>query len=166
MDNKALLILKSNYPEEHVDIGSGYNNLAREYYSLKKYGIALEYYLKAHQIYEHVYGERHSFTAEVSGNISKTFMELNDYESALTWCLAALHTQKETLGEEHPEVILRHSFVSEIYEHLGLLDKAIIHLQIIRGYYKRLERNDILQIVDDRIRHNRQSLEAIYNEHL
>lgn len=151
LDFEALDILKQHYPEVHADIGTAYNNIAREYFSLEQYKTALEYYLGAHEIYEKIYGADSSHTAEVCGNIAKTFMALNDYTNALEWCLTALEVQEITLGKEHPEVVLRHSFLSEIYEGLNLYEEAINHLLIIRNFYGANNQSYIVEIVNERI---------------
>jgi tetratricopeptide (TPR) repeat protein len=159
LDLKALDVLKAHYPEEHADIGTAYNCVAREYYSLCKFDVAIDHYFKAQNIYEAVYGEDNSNTAAVCGNISKTYMAMEDYQNALIWCLKTLDVQKKNLGEEHPEVILRHSFASEIYEHLGLYGKAIDHLLIIHNYYAKIDHDaGITKIVSERIADNSEKL--------
>lgn len=151
LDFKALDILKKHYPEEHSDIGMAYNSIAREYFSMKQYGDALEYYLRSLKIYENVYGEDDSDTAEVYGSLSKTYMALQKYDYALEWGLKALHAQEKILGVVHPEVILRHSFIADIYEHLKLVDEAINHLLIILDYYIKVDHKEIIGIVSERI---------------
>lgn len=155
LDFQALSILQRHYPEEHADIGTAYNTIAREYFSLKHFNVALEYYLKANKIYEYVYSKNHSDTAEVYGSISRTYMKLGDYNNALEWCLLALDAQKKTLGNEHPEVILRHSFLSEIYERLRLHKEAIGHLQSILNYYDKVGEANIIDIINERIADNK-----------
>jgi tetratricopeptide (TPR) repeat protein len=136
LDFQALELLRKYFQEEHSDIGSAYNCIAREYFSMKKYSVALDYYLKAHKIYEKVYGEEDSDTAEVCGSIARTYMLLDEYNLALEWCSKALQTQKNILGDEHPEVMLRYSFISDIYEKLEMFDEAISHLIILNFFIK------------------------------
>jgi len=128
-----------------------YNNIAREYFSMKQYDTALDYYRKTQRIYENIYGEYDSDTAEVYGSIAKTYIELKKYNYALEWCSKALEIQKKTLGDEHPEVILRHSFISDIYENLEMFDEAISHLIIILNYYIKDNYNVVIRIVSERI---------------
>jgi tetratricopeptide (TPR) repeat protein len=158
LDFKALDILKCHYPEEHADIGTAYNIIAREYFSLQQYKMALEYYQKAKRIYEIVYSENHSGTAEVYGSIPKTYIALENCNLALEWCLKALQSQEKTLGTEHPEVILRHSFLSEIYESMGLFEEAVNHLKIIHNYYLKVNHKDISKLVCERIAVNYENL--------
>jgi len=158
LDFKALDLLKRHYPEDNADIGTVYNSIAREYFSLKQYETALDYYRKTHGIYNKVYGEDDSDTAAVCGNISKTYVELREYNHALDWCLKALEAQKKVLGEEHPETILRHSFISEIYESLELYEEAIIHLLKIHDFYIKNNQDKIVRIVNERIADNYEKL--------
>lgn len=154
LDLKAIDVLKAHYPEEHADIGTAYNSVAREYFSLMKFDMALDYYFKALRIYEAVYGEYDSDTAAVCGNISKTYMAMTNYENALDWCLKTLDIQKETLGEGHPETMLRHSFASEIYEVMELYDEANNHLHILLSYYQNAGVDKIVRIVCERLAGN------------
>ena len=158
LDFKALGISQNHYPEEHADIGAAYNSIAREYFSLKQYAAALENYLKVEKIYGNVYGEDDSDTAEVYGSIAMTYIKLEEYGHALEWCLKALESQKKVLGAEHPETILRHSILSEIYEHLGVYEEAIIHLIQIRNFYVKNGQAEIVRIVNERISKNYEKL--------
>jgi tetratricopeptide (TPR) repeat protein len=158
LDLKSIEILKKHYPEEHADIGTACNSAAREYYSLCKFDVALDYYFRAKCIYETVYGEYDSDTAAVCGNISKTYVAMGDYKNALEWCLKTLDIQKETLREKHPETVLRHSFATEIYEALGLYEKSNDHLQIILRYYQDAGVESIARIVCERLVNNYKKL--------
>jgi tetratricopeptide (TPR) repeat protein len=151
LDFKALDILKKYYLEEHADICRAYNSIAREYFSIMRYDDALEYYHRVQKIYESIYGEDDSDTAEVYGSLSKTYMALQKYNDALELGLKALQTQEKTLGLEYPEVILRNSFIADIYEHLELFEEAISHLLIILNYYIKVDNKEVVGIVSERI---------------
>jgi tetratricopeptide (TPR) repeat protein len=131
LDFEALKVLQKAYPdefEEHSDVASVYNHIAREYFSLVNYETALDYYLKAHKIYESIYGENDTDTAETCGSIAITYSKLKEFNHALDWCLKALRAQEAVFGKEHPEVILRYSFVADLYEELGVFDKVIVYM--------------------------------------
>ena len=164
LDITALKILQNHYPEEHAEIGSAYNSIAREYFSLQQYDTALENYMKAKKIYECVYGEDSSDTAEVYGSIAMTYIKMEKYSHALEWCLKALEIQKKILGVEHPEMILRHSITSEIYESLRAYEEATSHLVQIRKYYLKNGQVEIVKIVDERIADNYERMTMIQGE--
>ena len=137
IDFAALDLLRKHFQEEHSDIGTVYNCIAREYFSLKQYPIALEYYFKAHRIFGKVYGDDDSDTAEVCGSIARTYTLMEEYELALEWYSKALEAQRHSLGDNHPEVMLRHSFMSDIYEKMELYSEAIKHLQVAFNFFVR-----------------------------
>ena len=153
IDFEALGLLRKHFEEEHSDIGTAYNCIAREYFSLKQYPAALDYFLKAHKIFVKVYGDDDSDTAEVCGSIARTYTMLEDYNHALEWCSMALETQRKTLGDNHPEVMLRHSFMSDIYEKLESYDEVIKNLKkvfsffIKKQYYEPI--NDLCNRISD-----------------
>jgi len=158
LDFKALDLLREHFMEEHTDVGMAYNCIAREYFSLKEYPVALDYYLKAYRIYAKVYGDEDSDTAEVCGSIARTYSMLDDNADALKWCLKAMQTQEKIFGDEHPEVMLRHSFITDIYENMGLFNEVIEHLLIIRNFFIKKNHTEPLKDLNGRIADNYEKL--------
>ena len=158
LDFQALDLLREHFQEEHSDIGMAYNCIAREYFSLKEYPAALDYYLKTHRIYAKVYGDEDSDTAEVCGSIARTYSLLGDNNRALEWCLKALQTQEKIFGDEHPEVMLRRSFITDIYENLSMFDEAIKHLSIILNFFIKKNHTEPLKDLCGRIANNFEKL--------
>ena len=60
---KALIIYKKIFGEEHADVASSYDNLGRDYEQLGEYNAAKEYHEKALIIYKKICGEEHADVA-------------------------------------------------------------------------------------------------------
>ena len=57
---KALIVKKKIFGEEHAGVASCYNNLGNDYQLLGQYNEAKEYHEKALIIYKKIFGEEHA----------------------------------------------------------------------------------------------------------
>ena len=60
---KALIIKKKIFGEEHATVASSYHNLGNDYRQLGQYNEAKEYHDKALIIYKKIFGEEHADVA-------------------------------------------------------------------------------------------------------
>ena len=63
LHEKALMIDKKIFGEDHGSVATGYNNLALVYYDLKEYNQAKQLYEKALTIRKKIFGEDHAHVA-------------------------------------------------------------------------------------------------------
>ena len=75
---KALIINKKIFGEEHADVASSYNNLGSVFQQLGQYNEAKEYHEKALIIYKKIFGEEHAGVASSYNNLG------NDYQAPWT----------------------------------------------------------------------------------
>ena len=60
LHEKALVIRKKIFGEDHADVGTSYNDLALVYKKLGEYNRAKELHEKAVKIYKTIFGEDHA----------------------------------------------------------------------------------------------------------
>ena len=75
---KALIIYKKIFGEEHAGVASSYNNLGNDYQQLGQYNEAKEYHEKALIIRKKIFGEEHADVATSYNNLG------NDYQQPWT----------------------------------------------------------------------------------
>ena len=64
LHEKALMIRKKIFGEDHADVASSYNNLASVYFSLGECNQAKELHEKALTIHKKIFGEDHANVGE------------------------------------------------------------------------------------------------------
>ena len=70
LHEKALIIRKKIFGEDHADVATSYNNLASVYDSLGEYNQAKELHEKALIIYKKIFGEDHADVATSYNNLA------------------------------------------------------------------------------------------------
>ena len=82
---KSLRINERVLGEDHPDTAVSYNNLAALYYSQKKYGFALSYYIKAYKIFINKLGFEHPYTKMSCENMEMAYAECNPEGNFEQW---------------------------------------------------------------------------------
>ena len=75
---KALIIRKRIFGEDHVSVATTYNNLALVYERLGEYNQARELLEKVLMIYEKIFREDHAFVATGCDNLASVYNSLGE----------------------------------------------------------------------------------------
>jgi len=111
--------------EMDVDMGTLVNNLCCRHKDLGQIDWALEFQLKANQIYETVLEENHSLRATSYNNLSQIYQDMGHPDRALEFQLKALKIKEKTLGENHPSLATSYNNISLIYKDMDQPDQAL-----------------------------------------
>ena len=122
---KASIVFKSLYGENHPNYATSLNNLSGLYFKLGDTNNAIEVTTKAMNIYKQVLGENHPYYATALGNLAKYYAGLRDYSKAVEIGTQAMNIRKQTLGENHPDYANSLSNLAQYYSNLGEYGKAI-----------------------------------------
>ena len=122
---KASIVFKSLYGENHPNYATSLNNLSGLYFKLGDTNNAIEVTTKAMNIYKQVLGENHPYYATALGNLAKYYAGLRDYSKAVEIGIKAMNIQKQTLGENHPDYAATLYSLANYYNDLGNYSKAV-----------------------------------------
>ncbi|NGX52452.1 MAG: Photosystem I assembly protein Ycf3 [Candidatus Anoxychlamydiales bacterium] len=128
-DQKALVIRKKVFGEEHPHVATSYNNIGGSLGDLGRYEEALEYLQKALVILKKVFGEEHPHVATSYNNIGNSLGELGRHEEGLKYDRKALVIQKKVFGEEHPDVARSYNNIGNSLGDLGRHEEALKYHQ-------------------------------------
>ena len=117
--NKALIIWKKIFGEEHADVAASYNNLGSVYQDLGQYNEAKEYHEKALMIRKKIFGEEHANVAGSYNNLGIVYQDLGQYNEAKEYYEKALIIEKKIFGEEHANVAASYNNLGSVYRNLG-----------------------------------------------
>ena len=70
LHEKALIIYKKTFGENHADVATSYNNLASVYNRLGQYNQAKELYEKALTIRKQIFGEGHKYVERIRSELA------------------------------------------------------------------------------------------------
>ena len=79
LHEKALIIFKQIFGEDHADVATSYSNLASVYYSLKEYTQAKELHEKVLTIRKNIFGGDHADVATSYNNLALVYQQLGDH---------------------------------------------------------------------------------------
>ena len=116
---KALMIRKKIFCEDHADVGESYNDLALVCSSLGEYNRAKELLEKALTIREKVFGKDHADVATSYNNLASVYNSLGEYNQAKELYEKALIIRKQIFGEDHVYVETVRSQLALVNKHLG-----------------------------------------------
>ncbi|MCK4665039.1 MAG: CHAT domain-containing protein, partial [Bacteroidales bacterium] len=94
---------------------------------------ALEYYLKALEIFKELLGEKHTTVASSYNNIGLVYDDKSEYDKSLEYHFKSLEIKKELLGEKHTDVASSYANIGNVYTDKSEYDKALEY------YFKSLE---------------------------
>ena len=140
MHQKALVIRKKIFGEEHAHVTTSYNNLAVVYCSIGEYSQAKEMHQKALVIRKKIFGEEHAHVATSYNNLARVYCNIGEYSQAKEMYQKALVIQKKIFGEEHADVAKSYNNLAGVYCSIGdysqakeMNQKALVILKKIFG---------------------------------
>ncbi|XP_078345544.1 uncharacterized protein LOC144631047 [Oculina patagonica] len=116
---KALVIRKKIYGEEHADVAATYNNLGAVYHDLGQYNEAKEFYDKGLVIRKKICGEKHADVAASYNNLGNVYRDFAQYNEAKENYDKGLVINKTINGEEHADVAASYNNLGLVYVNLG-----------------------------------------------
>ena len=102
-----------------------YNNLGSIYGNLGDHNKALEFKLKALEIWEKVLPPDHPSLAASCNNVGTTYGDLGDHSKALEFKLKDLEICEKVLPPDHPDLAISYNNVGTTYGDLGDHSKAL-----------------------------------------
>ncbi|KAM7445597.1 hypothetical protein ABFA07_005863 [Porites harrisoni] len=140
LHEKALMISKKIFGEDHADVAGSYDNLASVYNNLKEYNQAKELREKAMTIRKKIFGEDHAVVASSYNNLASVYYNLKRYNQAKELNEKALIIRKKIFGEDHADVASSYNNLASVYYNLKeynqakeLYEKALIIRKKIFG---------------------------------
>ena len=124
LHEKALIIRKKIFGEDHADVATSYNNLALVHKCLGEYNQAKELYEKALIIYKKIFGEDHAYVATSYNNLASVYNSLGEYNQAKELHQKALMFSKKIFGEDHAYVATSYNNLASVYNSLGEYNQA------------------------------------------
>ncbi len=107
------------------DLAMSLNNIGLTYGELGDQNKALEYKIRALNIWKTVLPEQHPDLALSLNNVGFAYGQLGDRDKALEYQLQGLNIRKAVLPEQHPDLALSLNNVGLIYSELGDQGKAL-----------------------------------------
>ena len=124
LHEKALIIRKEIFGEDHADVATSYNNLALEYKRLGEYNQAKELHEKALIIRKKIFGEDHADVATSYNNLALVYRRLGEYNHAKELHEKALIIRKKIFGKDHADVATNYNNLALVYRRLGEYNQA------------------------------------------
>ncbi|KAM7429374.1 hypothetical protein ABFA07_019768 [Porites harrisoni] len=124
LHEKALMIKKKIFGENHADVAKSYNDLAVVYYSQGEYNQAKELLKKALMIRKKIFGENHDDVTTYCNNLASVYTRLGEYTQAKELHEKALMITKKIFGENHADVATSCNNLASVYTHLGEYNQA------------------------------------------
>ena len=121
---KHLHSLEDRLPDS-VHLATLYTNLGSIYNGLGKHNVALEYKLKALQIYENLLPQNYPILATSYSNIGLTYSQLGNSKMALKYMLSALEVAEKILPPDYSCLAIFLDNIGLIYSNLGNYSKAL-----------------------------------------
>ena len=140
LHEKALIIRKKIFGEDHADVATTYNNLALVCDTLGEYNQAKELHEKALIIYKKIFGEDHAAVATSYNNLALVCDTLGEYNQAKGLYEKALTIYNKIFGEDDATVVTSYNNLALVCDTLGeynqakeLYEKALIIYKKIFG---------------------------------
>ena len=124
LHEKALMIYKKIFGEDHAVVATSYNNLALVYNILGEYHQAKELSEKALTIYKTIFGEDHADVATGYSTLASVYTHLGEYNQAKELHEKALMIYKKIFGEDHAVVATSYNNLAVVYNTLGEYNQA------------------------------------------
>ena len=124
LHEKALMIYKKIFGEDHAHVATSYNNLASVYNSLGEYNQAKELHEKALTIRKKIFGEDHADVATSYNDLAIVYNSLGENSQAKKRHEKALMINKKIFGEDHANVATSYNNLALVYSHLGEYKQA------------------------------------------
>ena len=118
-DEKALMIRKRIYGEDHPTVAETYYTLAYDYWELGQRNEAIECEEKALMIKKKIYGEEHPEVAESYYKLAYHNRKVGQHKKAKEYEEKALMIRECLYGEENPQVAASYHNMAVDYRELG-----------------------------------------------
>ena len=135
---EVLRLAITNLGSEHYYCGTAYQNLANAFNHNLENDLAVEYALKAIDIYTKVFGEKSKDVADAVGNLGITYSDMHDYENAKKYLFKSLKLFKEIKGKESYDVSRIYQGIAAMYQESGDYENAEKYNQITLDIKKEL----------------------------
>lgn len=131
-DNIGYIYLeKAKYERDYKDRKVSFIDWVVNYQEL--YKRALEYYQKAQDILERIFGMEHPDVATSYDNIGTVYQSKGDYDKALEYYVKALDIRERVLGSDHTDVANSYDNLGGVYDNTDYskrdYDKALEYYQ-------------------------------------
>ena len=113
------------YQPNSNGLASSYLNLAKTYEALGDNELALEYQLKALEIFERTLPSNHPYIAASYNNAGVNFGALGDHEKEQEYLLKALAIWEQVLPSNHPHLAASYNNIGCYYDDWGDHEKAL-----------------------------------------
>ena len=121
---KALIIRKMIFGEEHNKVATSYNNLGLVYHSIGEYNQAKEFQTKAVMIQKKIFGEEHNAVAASYNNLGTVYHSIGEYNQAKEFHTKAVMIQKKIFSEEHNAVATSYNNLGSVCYSIGEYNQA------------------------------------------
>ena len=124
LHEKALMIRKKIFGEDHANVVTSYSNLALVYYKPKEHNRAKELHEKALMIGKVIFGEVHVDVATSYHNLALVYNCLKENNQAKELHEKALMIRQEIFGEDHADVATSYNNLALVYYNLKEYNRA------------------------------------------
>ena len=124
MQEKALMIRKKIYGEDHAKVATCYNNLATVYHSLGEYNQAKELFAKTLMICRKIFDDDHADVATSYDNLALVHHSVGEYNQAKELFAKALVIRKKIFDDDHADVATSYANLASLYYNLGEYNQA------------------------------------------
>jgi tetratricopeptide (TPR) repeat protein len=122
---EALAMRRRALPEDHPDIATSLNNLAKLYNGQRRYEEAEPMYVEALEIKRRTLPEGHPSIATSLNNLAALYDEQNRYEEAEAMMVEALAMERRALPEGHPDIARSLWNLALMYETMKQYEKSL-----------------------------------------
>jgi len=121
---QCVSVVQSRLGEEHPDVATSYDYLARLYRDQGRYTDAEPLLIKALELNQRLLGEEHPSVALSFNNLAALYCSQGRYTDAEPLLLKALELRQRLLGEEHPDVATSFNNLANLYSSQGRYTEA------------------------------------------
>ncbi|PFX24625.1 Nephrocystin-3 [Stylophora pistillata] len=121
---KALVILKMTYGEDHLRVTETYNRLGLVYSDIGKYKEAKDMHEKALHVLAKNYGEEHVCVADTCFLLANASTNSEEYETVKELHARVLKILMKIRGEEHLSVGYSYFCLGDVFHSIGQKEKA------------------------------------------
>ena len=122
-------IFQHNVNENSVDMAGVYSEWGDIQSGIEQHSVAIEYYKKAMQIWEKVYGQYHPYVAITNSNIAATFVELEEYDKAIEYHQKSLAVKRMVYGDNHPSIANSYNGIAVCLRNKDRVKEALEYME-------------------------------------
>ncbi|CAF1562976.1 unnamed protein product, partial [Didymodactylos carnosus] len=90
-------------------------NIGLIYKDLTQYQLALEYLIRAHEMYQCLLPEEHPYIASVLSGIGSVYEDQRDYKRAYDYYKCSFKMEHKILPRDHPQLKKLQLFINQVY---------------------------------------------------